>query len=357
MSESCDILVSGTGSFGGRIALDIASTAKEPVHVVVAGRNLDRLNWLVTAGNARASMFGTPARFSRYEVDLLDAEGPARMIADTQPRIVAQAASIQTSQVIASNDSEWAKLVAEGGLSVTAPAQTELSLRVAEAITESGRSIAFFNCGFPDLVNGLIKARGHDVISGFGNIAILSTAFAGAKAMAPHRLKMLAHYQNLAAFRQAPSERGGKAPRVWIDGEEVRDVYGMFEDVQLTRAPAIEISGASGVPLLLALAAGKEWQGHMPGPDGKPGGYPVRLDMGRLVLDLPAGLSEKEAEDFNLSFERTSGMIVHDDGRVSFTGKFAKAIGRHMPELESGFEVKDLKDVFAAFAELRQKLQ
>ena len=58
-----DILIFGTGNFAGRIALDLAATASEPVTVAIAGRNRERLDWLRTAGNARAALFGRPARF------------------------------------------------------------------------------------------------------------------------------------------------------------------------------------------------------------------------------------------------------------------------------------------------------
>ena len=53
MSDKADILLFGTGNFAGRIALDLAATAAEPVTVVIAGRNVQRLEWLRTAGNAR----------------------------------------------------------------------------------------------------------------------------------------------------------------------------------------------------------------------------------------------------------------------------------------------------------------
>src|SRR4051794_1530883 len=44
-----DILIFGTGNFAGRIALDLAATASEPVTVALAGRNRERLDWLRTA--------------------------------------------------------------------------------------------------------------------------------------------------------------------------------------------------------------------------------------------------------------------------------------------------------------------
>ena len=107
---------------------------------------------------------------------------------------------------------------------------------------------------------------------------------------------MLAHYQNLAPWRRAADTRGGPSPRVWIDGAEVADVYRRFADVQLTREPAIEISGASGVPLMLAMAQGRDWSGHVPGPRGLPGGYPVRLAAGEIDLDLPAALTRERGD-------------------------------------------------------------
>ena len=65
MAERTDIIVFGTGSFAGRIVFDIAATAKHPVTVTVAGRNQERLDWLKTAGNARAIIFERPATFHR----------------------------------------------------------------------------------------------------------------------------------------------------------------------------------------------------------------------------------------------------------------------------------------------------
>ena len=161
MTDHCDILVSGTGSFAARIVFDIAATAAAPVQVVVAGRNRQRLDWLVTAANARAAIFSRPARYSGFTVDLLEASASDRLIGETGPRVVVQAASVQTSSVIARTGDAWSALVRDGGLSATAVAQALISSRVAAAITRSGRDIAFINCSFPDVVNGIIVAMGH----------------------------------------------------------------------------------------------------------------------------------------------------------------------------------------------------
>ncbi|HEV7256988.1 MAG TPA: hypothetical protein VGN82_04330 [Bosea sp. (in: a-proteobacteria)] len=355
--SGCDILVSGTGGFAARIAFDIAATAPAPVSVVIAGRNAQRLDWLRTAANARAKLFGTKARFTTYSVDLLEPGASDAMLAATGPKVVAQAASIQTSQVIAQSGNAWTRLVAEGGLSATAVFQALLSARVAAANTRRGSPAILVNCGFPDVVNGIIIALGHKVASGMGNVAILSNVFGGSASTPPGaEVKVLAHYQNLAEWRKKPQERQGRAPRVWIDGKEVADVFGTFSDIQLTPEPVIEISGASGVPMLLAMALGREWSGHVPGPNGLPGGYPVRLAGGELTLDLPPGVDREEAVAWNASFEAENGMVVAPDGRISFTGVLLEKIGQYRPAQRSGFAASDLEAVCEDLLELRSEL-
>lgn len=353
----CDILISGTGGFAARIAFDIAATAREPVDIVIAGRNRERLNWLRTAANARAALFGVKARFTTHAIDLLVPDASDALLAATSPCIVVQAASIQTSQVIAQSGNAWTRLVAEGGLSATAIFQALISARVAAAITRAGKPATLVNCSFPDVVNGMIRAMGHGVSCGMGNVAILSNVFAGSAATpAGAEVKVLAHYQNLAAWRRRPEERGGRAPRVWLDGAEVADVYARFADIQLTPEPVIEISGASGVPMLLAMAAGKSWQGHVPGPDGLPGGYPVRLAGGRLELDLPSGLEREEAVAWNASFEAKNGLVVSPDGRASFTGLLGRRVEEHIPALGRGFAMQELEPVCEELLRLRDHL-
>jgi len=355
--NSCDILISGTGSFAARIAFDIAAVATDPVEVVIAGRNRSRLNWLRTAASARAAMFGSKARFTAHAVDLLAPDASDELLAATNPRIFVQAASIQTSQIIAQTGNAWTRLVSEGGLSATAVFQALISSRVAAAIARRGQPVTLINCSFPDVVNGLITAQGHQVACGMGNVAILSNVFAGS-ASVPRgaSIKVLAHYQNLAAWRQPPEQRSGRAPRVWIDGIEVEDVFARFADIQLTPEPVIEISGASGVPMLLAMAAGGDWSGHVPGPNGLPGGYPVRLSHGELALDLPPGLGEAEAIAWNASFETQSGMIVGQDGRAHFTGLLHDRLVALRPALDSGFAVRDLEAVCDDLLQLRDRL-
>jgi hypothetical protein len=358
MARACDILIFGSGSFAQRIACDLASASKEPVSVAVAGRNPARLAWIATAARARAHMFGCPLELATVEVDLAAGGAAGTVLAKLEPAVIVQAASVQAGAVIAAGGNAWTRLVAEGGLSATAVFQALLTSRIARAAAELGLKSQLINCCFPDVANAIVMGMGLPVLCGIGNIAILAHAFAGSLAaarVAPD-LKLLCHYQNIGAWRRPPAERAGPAARVWLDGREIGDVFDRFAEVQLTPEPVIDISGASGVTLMLALAAGRDWRGHVPGPVGLPGGYPVAISNGRLALDLPPGLSPTDAVAWNARYEAENGLSVAADGRVHYAGRLRDRLEAESPALAAGFHVDDLEPVTLEFARLRDRL-
>jgi hypothetical protein len=358
MTAPTDILILGTGSFAARILFDLAATATAPLTVAVAGRNPDRLDWLRTAANARAHMFGRTVRCASARVDLLDADATAELLEACRPAVTVQAASLQSGAVISATGNAWAQLAAEGGLSATAVFQALLSMRVARALHSAHPAGRLINCCFPDVVNGLIAAAGLPIGCGIGNVAILAHAFTGALPEAERSsLRVLAHYQTIAPWRRPKQDRNGLAlPRVWMADEELTDVLGRFAEVRLTPEPVIDISGASGAPLIEAMALGGEWVGHAPGPNGLPGGYPVRLGASGLDLDLPVGLKREEAVAWNTDFEVANGLVV-EHSRARYTGRLYDRLWQASPSLAEGFAVGEIDAVYDEMAALRARLQ
>lgn len=354
-----DIAFFGTGEFAARALFDLAASAALPLDVLVIGRDEARLAWLRTAANARAVVFGRPLKVATQVCPQFDDASIARVLEATRPRVVFQAASLQTASVLRGSDDAWSRLVQQGGLSATAPFQAVLSLRIALAVQQLLPGTAFVNACFPDVANPLLAAAGVPVLCGVGNIGILANAFAGSRQIREGgRLRVLAHYQQLGTWRQLPPQRSGSAPRVWLDGAEVADVFAAFADVMLSPQVAFDISGATGVPLLVALASGQPWRGHVPGPLGLPGGYPVQVDaQGRLQLDLPPDLSEDQARRWNSAFEERSGMTVGDDGRARYHGRLQELLHAHDPQLAQGFACAEVEAVAARMAALRDRLQ
>jgi len=355
--QKCDILLIGTGGFAQRIACDLAATANAPLELHCAGRNSLRLAWIKTAAAARADMFARPVRITTHALDIAG-DGLAQLFARLRPTVILQAASLQAAAVIAGEGNAWTRLVRDGGLSATAVFQAVLTSRVARAIGEALPQTRLVNCCFPDVVNGIIAAMGLPVACGIGNIAILAHAFAGALEGAPRpKLQMLCHYQNIAAWRRPAAQRLPPAARVWLEGREVDDVFAHFAAVQLTPEPVIDISGASGVTLALAMAQQRDWSGHAPGPDGLPGGYPVALRSGRLELELPEAIDRAAAIAWNAGFEQANGLVVDPDGRARYTGRLHDVLREESRDLAAPFHVADLEEVCRAMVALRGALQ
>lgn len=359
MSSKTDVMLFGTGEFASRFLFDLSASADDPVRVTVVGRDDARLAWLRTAANARSMLFGRPARIETRCCPSFDTDSVAGLIAEVQPTVVVQTASLQTASVLRSTDNAWGRLVAEGGLSVTAPFQAALSLQIGRAIQVAGSRAHYVNACFPDVTNGLLMQAGIPVLCGVGNVAILATAFAGAMGVyEPGRLKTIAHYQQLALWRKLPEDRSGSVPRVWLDDHELGDILTTFRGVMLSPQTAFDISGATGVPLALALAAGRPWQGHVPAPQGLPGGYPVRVDEhGVMTLDLPPGLSREAAVSWNAAFEKESGLIIDEKGQALYTGRLRDELARYDEELACGFDPREIDQVIKRLAALRDRLQ
>ena len=357
MHRDCDILIFGTGSFAQRIACDLAATATKPLRIDIAGRNALRLAWIRTAAQARADMFARPVRIITHAIDLAENGSANQLLDDYRPAVIVQAASFQTASVIAGAGNAWTRLVAEGGLSATAVFQAVLTARIARAAHAVLPGRHLINCCFPDVANGIVTAMDLPVTCGIGNIAILAHAFAGLLQGKPKpRLQMLCHYQNIAPWRRPAAERSGPAARVWLDGAEIPDIYPRFADVQLTPEPVIDISGASGVTLMLAMADREDWTGHVPGPAGLPGGYPVMLRSGRLELDLPSGLDRDTAIAWNSRYESENGLVVDASGHARYTGRLYERLKQESPDLAAGFHARDLEEVWRAMVGLRDQM-
>jgi hypothetical protein len=357
MALRCDILLVGTGAFAARIAFDIAATAAKPVRVLVAGRNAERLAWIKLAANTRAAIFHRPASFESARIALATPEAIAQSLAGTAPAVVVQAASIQSPAAMHATDTGWARAIQEGGPGLTGPFQALLSSRVGRAMAKFAPDGRFINCCYPDVVNGILAAEKLPLACGVGNVAILAHMFEGDLGYRePGRVQVVAHYETLSPFREVAADRVGKrAPRVWIEGQEIDGVFDRFAHLKLTRQPVIDISGGTGVPIMFAFVGHADYRGHAPGPFGLPGGYPIAVQNRTLALDLPSGLSREEAVAWNRSFEERRGLVV-EGGRVRFMGPARDVLARHDKALADGFAVDDLEAVCVEMGRLRDAL-
>lgn len=87
------------------------------------------------------------------------------------------------------------------------------------------------------------------------------------------------------------------------------------------------IVAASGVKNALALLRDTGLLTHSPGPQGLPGGYPIRLGAAGAKVALPAGVTMEQALAINEAGQRADGVErIEDDGTVVYTDKAVQII-------------------------------
>jgi hypothetical protein len=352
----CDILFSGTGYFAEIMACDIAATARTPLRVVIGGRNAGRMKWLVDACRARAAIHGTPVRFESVELDSTSAEALMPPLDALRPRVFVQSASAQSPWSVDIGESEWSHLVARAGFGMTIAFHALLAWRAASAIKALGLDTYFVNTCYPDGVNPLLVAAGAPLTTGVGNIGIFAAVVASRLPEARRSdLRVLGHHRHIVEWRKPVGTRAGAPIRAWAGAEEIADVETLTQDIQLPYRDLNIISGASAVPVLLALVGEGRRRVHVPGPMGLPGGYPVQADAEGVALDLPPGLGREGAIDWNRQFEEADGVGIHD-GRVVYSERARTELGRHSAELAAGFAAGEIEEAAAALQALRARL-
>lgn len=113
----------------------------------------------------------------------------------------------------------------------------------------------------------------------------------------------------------------------WIDGRERTDEFSaeaIFRSVadNFRRLGGVDgqyLTAMSAITVLENLFADEEVHVHAPGPHGLPGGYPVKVGMGQVLLGLPYGIRREEAIQINEAGQRQDGIqSIMADGTVLF---------------------------------------
>ncbi|PCE33718.1 hypothetical protein [Burkholderia ubonensis] len=348
-----DLLVTGTGSLAEAVSFDLAALPAlgQPMDIVIAGRNAARLAWLTQAANARAFALGTHHRFACQAIEWDAADDLARLLADTQPRVVLHAASLQSMWEIAAARDAWAAEIRTSGYGATLPLQLALALRVARAIGAHSPASRLVNACYPDASNEILARLGHDVVCGIGNVATLAAVYGSTLRIdATARLRMLAHHRQVSAAIMGESRR--HPPRVWIDATPALGPHAL-PDVRLPAGAELnQVTGATGAQLLAALLGRIERHvGHAPGPNGLPGGYPVVITGGRIALDLPAGVTADDAVALNREWGADEGVSLDAQGVVRIG---AGASGSRLPHT---YRIDEIEEVAHGMMRTKADLQ
>jgi hypothetical protein len=361
------LLIIGTGVLGGNV-LDLLSWTGFDGHIVVAGRNertlLERTNLSRIAAYNQERY---PRITTRY-LDLHDEDRSAETIATIKPDIIFNTASVQTYWRISTLPREIYKTLEKPGVGAWLPMHLSPAYRLMTAVRRTGMDPIVVNAAYPDAVNPILATRDLAPAIGIGNVMNVVPAVRTAAAVtlgAPVeavQIRLVAHHY-VSNRLPAAGDTGG-APfhlSVYWDGRDVTDkielaeIFGLLPtEIRRTRGTAgMYVTASSALAVLTALRSPTPVELHAPGPNGLPGGYPVKISDRKVELDLPESCSAESAVTINEHAQVFDGVqSISPTGRVRLTELATETMDRELGHYCPEFQLEDCHELAA---ELRAK--
>ena len=346
------LVVLGTGSLTHATCDALATVSPEPVDVTVVGRDHAKVAAVCYLAGTRAALGGTGVTF-RPVVSDSDTR-LAEVLAGTRPTGVFLCVSHQSPWERTTAPSAWTDLLARAGFGLALPLHADLAARAGRLVAAHAPGAWLVNAAYPDAVNPVLAALDIPVLCGIGNVGILAASLQAALGLPDQsRLALLAHHAHL----HPPGDHADEA-RAWLDGTPLPDVTALLAAQRATdRAMLNRVTGLTAALVLSAVLTGATTDTHVPGPNGLPGGYPVRLAAGRVTLRLPAGVGEADAVAFNTWAARHDGVRV-EDGKIHFEPAVLAALPRALAGWDGAgaAELSGMcRELLALRAELRRQ--
>jgi hypothetical protein len=362
----------GAGDVGRHIVEFLARDPR-PLELVVGDVDEERASQRVNNALIGAAHHGLHPHFYHRKVDLKDIEETARLIKDLSPSAIINCAVMQTWHRIRLLPPEiYAKLSA-ATLGAWLPVQLTLAYKLSQAIEESGVKCHYINTSLSCLTNPVLGKIGLAPTIGIGNVDLIAPAV---QTLVANDLKvprsnvtvyLVAHHVHWVYPREAGYQKG--APYYLKVMMGANDITGkidkdrlMYEAVKLY-PPGIEfttVSASSAIKNLMALLHDTGIITHSPGPNGLPGGYPVRLSSEGAEVVLPEELTLDQAVRINEEAQRYDGVErIEEDGTVVFTD-YATSImkdmlGFYCPKFRPEESEKFAQEQIALYKQLERK--
>jgi hypothetical protein len=343
------VVVIGSGRFAQHVCWGLAMAAI-PLSVHVIARSRQKAEDTVAPARAVATVGGHGTRFAAEDGDGGVATALERVLRATGASVVVTCASQHSPWEIRAEPTSWTDLLGAAGFGFTLPLQTPVAVEVSRVCAGRDDPPAVLNAAYPDAVNPVLAALDLPVTAGVGNVAALEPYLRRAVGVAdPARVRMLGHHLHL----KAPDDPADEV-RVWIDDAPLADVRDALR--QARSVSRIEVNTASALlcaRLVRCLLTGEPYVGHLPGPRGLPGGYPVTVAGGRPALRLPDAAAESSAVTWNRRISAVEGVCVGAGGRIEFSPRVVDAVRPHWPGFPAALPVAGIGELTGELLRLR----
>jgi len=363
------VVLTGLGYLGGPL-LDRLAVSAAVGRIVAVSRDPDRGAARCNLSRLSAAAVGVGAEIEHRPADLSHPEQIAGIVEEVSPDLVIHTASLQTWWLL-DLFPPAAQVLKTAGFGAWLPLHLVLAVRLMEGLTAAGYEGHVINAVYPDVINVVLGKMGMAPTVGVGNVDEVVTkvrmVVARDLSIGPHDLdvRLVAHHAlQRAAFRRPQGRASaGTGPvgrrnddqlppyYLWV-GQQGRDLTeqadargALLGPCPLPDGPGwAGFTAASAVGLVGALLSERTWRMHAPGPAGLPGGYPIDVGGGKIVVSEIPNLSLDEAISINERSHRFDGIeTIEEDGSVVFTEESAAVMRDAL-----GYEGKTLQPAEAA---------
>lgn len=324
---------------GGDLCMQLLKllTAEDTFTLYVAGRDLEKITRSCNLLRLASLQRGRECALYPTVMDLAEGnvEENSATLLRIRPDIIFNCASLHSWRVITQLPSDLHHALDQARFGPWLPMQLAPAYELMRAVKHSGIKVLTVNAAFPDAVNTVLDKAGLAPDTGTGGIANLIPALRLSVARLAMQLPESVHVRLVAQQQLGQHLACNGMPQVAhyrlsyaVNG---LDCTGAFDESLIFNSVSTHFRSLGGVNINFfnAISAARVLENlhgdteiitHVPGPHGLPGGYPVRVGMGRVLLALPYGVSRVDAIAVNQLGQRQDGIdAIHADASVTFT--------------------------------------
>jgi hypothetical protein len=310
------VVILGLGDLGTRLAQTIAERGLA-THLKLVSRGEVAAEW------AQLLRLGTDCRVSSERADGLDQAGITKVLANFEPDLIIQCASLLSPFALLESGAPAAVGIVKAGFALQIAAHLPITATLMRAHANLAMACPAINCSFPDVSHPILWRLGLAPTAGIGNVAMIARYLEEALGQrGKGRLRIIAHHAHVTPF--LTGTHAGSAlplPIAEENGERLRDEDLVTSSDLKAGRHFNYLTAVTAIPLVTALLDEDiPISTHAPGVLGLPGGYPISVRRKGIELDLPAGISKHEAAEFNNLCARADGVErIESDGTLVYT--------------------------------------
>lgn len=366
------LMIVGLGDLGGHVLEFLARVPNMP-RIVTADINEEWGYRKTNSAIVGAAQFGHYPNIEYVPMDAFDVDRTAETLKKYAPDVIYNSMTLQSWWVITQLSKDQFNTIDEGRYGPWYPMHFVPAHKLMQAVKKSGITTHVVNAAFPDLVNATLAKIGLAPTVGIGNIdcAVQSLKLVALKMFAVPlqaiTIYMVApHVVSYYLVRYGTAEQMPYHLKVMIDDKDVTPQINhkeFFANVLTTgrRAGGVQshpVVASSACHTLMGILFDQHVFGHAPGPNGLPGGYPVKLSAEGAEVCLPDGVSLERAVEINNAAQVFEGVEqIQEDGTVIITDKsagvFKRVLGydcKKYTVAESEYKAKELGEKFRKWA-------